>query len=96
MRRRGADAPEIAAALKAMNRRRCERPGTDAEMDKIAESMMRYTPGEPSQNGTSPATSVGAVNTAELLDEVKAFIARFVVLPSPAAGDLLWRCCTGG
>ena len=42
MRRRGAEAPEIAAALKEMNRRRCEQPGTDAEMDRIAESMMQY------------------------------------------------------
>ena len=104
MRRRGAEAPEIAAALKEMNRRRCEWPGTDAEMDKIAESMMRYRPGEPSKSGAAPggptpqqskngatatAFATGPVDTSTLLDEVKTFISRFVVLPSPAAGDLL-------
>jgi hypothetical protein len=51
MRRRGMEADEIAAALKIVNRQRCEVPGTDTEMDKIAESMMQYAPEQAPKNG---------------------------------------------
>ena len=88
MRRRGAEAPEIAAALKEMNRRRCEQPGTDAEMDKIAESMMQYAPEPASKNeeaGAPRASQAEQVDTAILLDEVMAFVRRFVLLPGAAS-----------
>jgi predicted transcriptional regulator len=52
MRRRGASASEIAAALRVMNRERCERPGTNAAMDEIARSVAKYPPGE-AQEGVS-------------------------------------------
>ena len=38
-RRRGLSEPEIAVAIKEVNRLRCERPGTDAEMEQIARSV---------------------------------------------------------
>jgi Bifunctional DNA primase/polymerase, N-terminal/AAA domain/Primase C terminal 1 (PriCT-1) len=43
MRRRGARANEIAAALKELNKR-CERPGTAEEMERIAASVQKYPP----------------------------------------------------
>ena len=64
MRRRGADAATIAAALKVMNATRCEVPGTDDAMDKIAESMMAYDPSDVpwKSNGTSPAADTSATD----------------------------------
>lgn len=44
MRRRGAGEEEIYAALSAMNRLRCEKPGSEANIRKIAESLCKYPP----------------------------------------------------
>lgn len=42
MRRLGLNASEILAALREVNRNRCEEPKEDAQLRQIAESMMRY------------------------------------------------------
>lgn len=44
MRRRGAGEEEIYAALSAMNRLRCEKPGTETDIRKIAKSLCKYAP----------------------------------------------------
>jgi hypothetical protein len=44
MRRRGAEAPEILAALVEMNRRRCKPQLDERELEKIANSVGRYPP----------------------------------------------------
>src|SRR5215208_5046399 len=46
MRRRGAEYEEIRAALEVMNRRRCDPPLEDREVEKIARSVARYEPAE--------------------------------------------------
>jgi putative DNA primase/helicase len=50
MRRRGMEEPEILGALVVMNRRRCDPPLEDAEVEKIARSVARY---DPAENGTA-------------------------------------------
>lgn len=56
MRRRGADASEIEAALLVMNRNRCKPPLPESEVRKIAVSVGRYAPGSngvvPTEEGT--------------------------------------------
>jgi hypothetical protein len=44
MRRRGAGEEEICAALSAMNRLRCEKPGSEANIRKLAKSLCKYSP----------------------------------------------------
>jgi hypothetical protein len=56
MRRRGAAAAEIEAALAVMNRNRCRPPLPEAEVRKIAMSVGRYEPA--AQNGAEPAAAV--------------------------------------
>jgi hypothetical protein len=57
MRRRGATADEIHAALLVMNQR-CEKPGPEANIRRIAESVARYEPERPHpQNGVPPRKS---------------------------------------
>lgn len=57
MRRRGMDAAEIEAALRAVNERRVQPPLPDSDVVKIAASVARYQPapppkpGSPEQNG---------------------------------------------
>jgi len=68
MRRRGLNAREIAAALKEVNRSRCERPGSDEEMDAIANSMMRYEPSSP----PVPKTTEHTEHSAAQLDGERA------------------------
>ena len=46
MRDRGMNADEIFAALCAVNSNRCERPGPEDNLRKIAESFMKYAPGK--------------------------------------------------
>lgn len=46
MRDRGMNAEEIFAALCAVNANRCERPGPEENLRKIAESFMNYKPGK--------------------------------------------------
>lgn len=46
MRRRGMGAEEIYAALTVTNRTRCERPGPEANIRRIAESVCQYEPEE--------------------------------------------------
>jgi hypothetical protein len=46
MRRRGAEPPEIYAALRVMNDRRCVPPLADQDLQRIADSMSRYEPEE--------------------------------------------------
>jgi hypothetical protein len=59
-----------------------------AARSEIAERERRAPSGS-SSNGAGPPTENAEVDTAELLDEVRTFITRFVVLPSTAAADLL-------
>lgn len=59
MRRRGAGAEEIFAALSAMNRLRCENPGPDTNIRKIAESLCKYPP-DATVNVFQAAVSDGA------------------------------------
>jgi bifunctional DNA primase/polymerase-like protein/uncharacterized protein DUF3631/primase-like protein len=89
MRRRGMGEAEIAAALEVANRERCQPQLAEQEVADIAASVARYKPAEPpaSLNGDLPAR--GEIDTAELLDDVREFVTRFVVLPTPAAADLL-------
>lgn len=47
MRRRGMEEPEILAALRATNKRRCQPPLPDGEVESIAASVSRYPPGKP-------------------------------------------------
>jgi hypothetical protein len=51
MRRRGMSESAIAAALKAENQGRCERPGPDSNMERIARSAMQWEP-----DGDAPLT----------------------------------------
>jgi predicted P-loop ATPase len=44
MRRRGAGEEEIYAALSAMNRLRCEKPGSEANIRNLAKSLCKYPP----------------------------------------------------
>jgi len=44
MRRRGAGEEEIYAALSAMNRLRCEKPGSEDNIRKLAKSLCKYSP----------------------------------------------------
>jgi hypothetical protein len=44
LRNRGADADEIFAALWACNTKRCEEPGPEENIRRIAESFMKYSP----------------------------------------------------
>jgi len=46
MRRRGMEAPEIAAALLVVNAERCRPPLSDAEVESIAASVARYAPAD--------------------------------------------------
>ena len=64
MRRRGATASEIAAALKVMNRERCEQPGTDEAMDEIAQSMEKYAPAD-AQEAVSFVSATKGSDVAE-------------------------------
>ena len=54
MRRRGMDADAIFAALWQTNITRCEKPGSEAAIRKIAESMMGYEPALALANGHAP------------------------------------------
>lgn len=47
MRRAGFNADEIYAALKLMNEKRCEIPGPDANIRRIADSFTQYEPAKP-------------------------------------------------
>jgi hypothetical protein len=93
MRRRGAVADEIYAALRVMNQR-CEAPGSDEDMRRIAESMMSYEPAPPVEE-EAPDEEQARIATlplpdgGELLDEIETFIRRFVVFRSPAASRVL-------
>jgi hypothetical protein len=51
MRNRGAVEDEIYAALITMNNSRCEVPGPDKNIRKIAHSMMQYSPGSAPESG---------------------------------------------
>jgi Protein of unknown function (DUF3631)/Bifunctional DNA primase/polymerase, N-terminal/Primase C terminal 1 (PriCT-1) len=93
MRRRGAIAEEILAALQVMNRR-CQAPGSDEDMERIAASMMQYEPAPPVEEETSDdeqarVATLPLPDGAELLAEIQTFIRRFVVFQSPAASRVL-------
>jgi predicted P-loop ATPase len=47
MRRRGLEADEIYAALEVINQHRCEEPGPDVNIRRIADSICKYPPGKP-------------------------------------------------
>jgi len=70
MRRRGMDAAEILAALKATNERRCQPPLELEELEKIAESVSRYDPaakhGGVSLNGNGRPQSPVRFNLTDL------------------------------
>ncbi len=76
MRRRGMNAAEIYAALWQVNINRCERPGTEDAIRKIAESVATYEPaeqiGKPAYDGPPLA-----------LEEVVETFRRWLHLPDP-------------
>jgi putative DNA primase/helicase len=57
MRRRGLDADAIFAALWVVNQRRCEKPGTEEAIRKIARSVCQYRPDPTADIFESPAVS---------------------------------------
>ena len=93
MRRRGLGEAEIEAALQVANRERCQPPLDEQEVERHRGVGGALRAGRARTAATAGARHARAnmdpLATAELLDELKAFITRFVVLPSPAAGDLL-------
>ena len=70
MRRRGMEAPEIEAALSAINARRCIPPLPEEEVRKIAENMARYAPaaltGEHTLTDTGNAARLAALHGERL------------------------------
>jgi putative DNA primase/helicase len=56
MRRRGMEEEEIRAALEVANRRRCDPPLEDVEVEKIARSVARYDPPTTNGSGSGPDT----------------------------------------
>lgn len=80
MRRRGMGEAEIVAALKVVNRERCEQPGTDAAMEEIAASVCKYEPAEDGDAKKSQATKlVELAESDELFHAADAGYARFAV-----------------
>jgi len=59
MRRRGADADAITAALKVTNAKRCRPPLPDEEVETISASIARYPPesSAPNANGNEPSAT---------------------------------------
>lgn len=91
MRRRGAKTPEIAAALKEMNKR-CEQPGTAEDMERIAASMKQY----PSDLPVVPKQEVDLSKslTAEqwanvIVDALQETAEASVPLPFPGLNEAL-------
>ncbi len=81
MRRRGMGEEEIFDALAAVNRRRCDPPLEEEEVEKIARSVARYEPaaGEPpppSANGHGDAEPPVRFNLTDL-GNAERFVARF-------------------
>ena len=58
MRRAGMERGEILAALREINRARCQPPLDDQELAKIARSVSRYAPGSVPGSGSSPSSSL--------------------------------------
>lgn len=75
MRRRGMEQPEIRAALLEANRRRCNPPLPESEVEKIAGSVSRYAPAPRESQGATGATWTEggglpeAIPAADALDE---------------------------
>lgn len=85
MRRRGMQPPEIAAALLEVNRRRCQPPLPDAEVQAIAASVGRYTL-------PSVELNAGNLNLAEITAEAwRAFAAANAPPLTFLMGGLLVR-----
>lgn len=70
MRKRGMAREAIAAALHAENIARCVPPLEQDEVEKIADSVARYEPGEPRQNGSPPGGEPPPTTQLELVDAV--------------------------
>ncbi len=66
MRNRGMTAPEMTAALIAVNAARCQPPLPKSEVARIAESVARYAPGDPR---TYPILNVGNRQLREMTAE---------------------------
>lgn len=92
MRRRGLSEAAILAALRETNTERCRPPLAEAQLAKIARSVSRYEPEAVSLNGSAPARSaadLADVDGVLLLGDIREFISRHMVLPSPESADLL-------
>ncbi len=96
MRKVGAGVAAIEAALRSTNAERCSPPLDDDEVTALAHDVAnRYSPDEALMPELLPDLPSG-MSGAEVLDEVKRVVARFVVLPSTQALDAvaLFVACT--
>ena len=94
MRRRGMSGQAIAAALLAENESRCDPPLPEAEVDSISVSVGRY-PSAEEESETAPEPAGEPPELAAVLEDVVAFIRRYVVLTAAQVDALaLWLCHT--
>ena len=96
MRRRGASAAEILAALQVANRERCDPPLPDAEVERIAQSVGRYTPRETAERkGASERADKPVIRVAKGILHVLATAGEDALIaggaPIYARGDVLQR-----
>ena len=77
MRRPGMTPQAIEAALLAENEARCRPPLPEAEVRKIARSVCRYVP--------TPEPQSDELETANLLEDIRHFIRRFLVISEAQA-----------
>lgn len=89
MRRRGMDAPEILAALQAVNDRRCSPPLPDAEVKKIAWSVSRYAPAPPQETREPVPGSSGLESEQDAKDWVEQPNVPGPPEPDPLPSDAL-------
>jgi hypothetical protein len=80
LRRHGAMPTTIQAALLAENTARCSPPLPELEVREIAKSVSRYAP--------TPGPTNDEYETAALLEDVRNFICRFVLISDPQATAL--------
>jgi hypothetical protein len=80
MRRRGMNADEIYAALTVVNETRCERPGPDENIRRIADSVSQYKPASGAHNATAQSSDADGRHLDELVDSRRQLELRIVPL----------------
>jgi bifunctional DNA primase/polymerase-like protein/AAA domain-containing protein/primase-like protein len=104
MRRRGMEAPEITAALSAVNAGRCRPPLKDEEIEAIAVSVARYAPAAPpaetpeageAEAGPSSTALTRSRSLAEILTDPEASKPPAPVVPGVAWSGRLTLVAAG-